>query len=365
MIIDHPLIAMPDFSSSSSRPSVGRLRKVIWIVLCLLLTLAITAAGAWTGFALWFQLAAPTQIRIVAIVFLALAMLAAVRALWQRRWKPVIWFAVFFAGVLGWWSTFKPSHDRVWADDVARLLHIDVDGSKVRLTNVRNFDWRSETDYTVRWENREYNLDHLVTADLVLSYWMGPAIAHTLVSFGFDDGRYLTFSVEIRKEKGESFSALGGFFRKFETVLVASDERDIIRVRTNMRGEDVYFYRLQVEPATLRKLFIGYAGEARKLEQAPEFYNTLTSNCTTIVFDLARAINPQLPLDYRLLASGYLAEYAYDVGGLAPGVDYATLKARGRITGRALAAGNDPRFSELIRVGIPGVAPAILPIPAK
>ncbi len=355
---------MTDFPPPS-RPPVGRARKFLRILLCLSLSLLVTAAGVWTGFALWFQLVAPMQIKVAAIVFLALAMLAAVRALWQRRWKPVIWFAVFFAGVLGWWSTFKPSHDRVWADDVARLLHIDVDGSNVRLTNVRNFDWRSETDYTVRWENREYNLDHLVTADLVLSYWMGPAIAHTLVSFGFDDGRYLTFSVEIRKEKGESFSALGGFFRKFETVLVASDERDIIRVRTNVRGEDVYFYRLQVEPATLRKLFIGYAGEARKLEQAPEFYNTLTSNCTTIVFDLARAINPQLPLDYRLLASGYLAEYAYDVGGLAPGVDYATLKARGRITGRALAAGNDPRFSELIRVGIPGVAPAILPIPAK
>lgn len=326
--------------------------------MCILLTLLITLAGVWVGFALWYQLQAPGQIKVAALVFLGLAALAAVHALWQRRWRPVLWFAVFFAGTLGWWSTLKPSHDRVWADEVARLLHIEVDGSKVRLTNVRNFDWRSETDYTVRWEDREYDLDHLATADLVLSYWMGPAIAHTLVSFGFDDGRYLTFSVEIRKEKGESFSALGGFFRKFETVLVASDERDIIRVRSNVRGEDVYLYRLQVAPATLRKLFIGYAGEAHKLEQAPEFYNTLTSNCTTIVFDLARAINPQLPLDYRLLASGYLAEYAYDVGGLTPGFDYETLHAHGRITERAMAAGNDSGFSTLIRVGMPGVATA-------
>src|SRR5450830_1823898 len=349
---------MTDLSSTPLRHPTGRLRKLVWMVLCILLSLLVSLAGAGAGLALWYQLQAPPQIKVAAIVFLALAVLAAMRALWQRRWRPVIWFVVFFTGVLGWWSTFKPSHDRIWADDVARLLHIDVDGSKVRLTNVRNFDWRSETDYTVRWENREYDLDHLVTADLVLSYWMGPAIAHTLVSFGFDDGRYLTFSVEIRKEKGESFSALGGFFRNFETVLVASDERDIVRVRTNVRGEDVYFYRLQVEPATLRQLFIGYAGEARKLEQAPQFYNTLTSNCTTIVFELARAINPQLPLDYRLLASGYLAAYAYDVGGLTPGFDYATLQARGRITERAIAAGNDARFSTLIRVGMPGVAPA-------
>lgn len=349
---------MTDLSSSPPRHPTGRLRKLLWIALCVALSLLVSLVGAWAGLALWYQLQAPQQIKVAAVVFLALATLAALRALWQRRWKPLLWLVVFCAGMLSWWSTLKPSHDRLWADDVARLLHIDVAGNKVRLSNVRNFDWRSETDYTVRWENREYDLDHLVSADLVLSYWMGPVIAHTLVSFGFDDGRYLTFSVEIRKEKGESFSALGGFFRKFETVLVASDERDIVRVRSNVRGEDVYFYRLQVAPATLRKLFIGYAGEARKLEQAPQFYNTLTSNCTTIVFELARAINPQLPLDYRLLASGYLAEYAYDIGGLTPGFDYATLQARGRITERAIAAGNDARFSTLIRVGMPGVAPA-------
>ncbi|WP_034300533.1 DUF4105 domain-containing protein [Herbaspirillum sp. RV1423] len=334
----------------------GIVPKLTGIALTLLATLLATLAGVWAGFALWHQLQAPTQVRVTVVAVLALALLVALKALWQRRWKPLVWFGVVFAGVLGWWGTLKPSHDRIWADDVARLLHVEVDGSKVRLSNVRNFDWRSETDYTVRWEEREYDLDHVVSADLVLSYWMGPTIAHTLVSFGFDDGRYLTLSVEIRKEKGESFSAIGGFFRKFETVLVAADERDIIRVRSNVRGEDVYFYRLQVSPPTLRAMFLGYAGEARKLEQAPAFYNTLTSNCTTIVFGLARAINPGLPLDYRLLASGHLGEYAYDVGGLAPGVDYATLRARGRITERARAAGDDPRFSELIRVGIPGIA---------
>ena len=341
----------------------GRVRTFFFIALCLLLSVSTMLAGVWAGFALWYQLQAPAQIRTVAVAVLALAVLAALHGLWRRRWRPLLGFAVLCAGMLGWWSTLKPSHDRVWADDVARLLHIDIDGNHARLTNVRNFDWRSETDYTVRWETRDYDLDHLVTADLVLSYWMGSAIAHTLVSFGFDDGRYLTFSVEIRKEKGESFSALGGFFRKFETVLVASDERDIVRVRSNVRGEDVYLYRLQVAPATLRKLFVGYAGEAARLEREPAFYNTLTSNCTTIVFDLARAINPQLPFDYRLLASGYLAEYAYDVGGLTPGFDYAALHARGRITERALAAGNDARFSELIRVGIPGIPGT--PAPAK
>lgn len=348
-------INMTDSSPAPARSTTTTLRKLVALVGALLLSLLLIVAGAWIGGALWYQLQAPAPIRLTAAVLAGLFALSAVHGLWRRRWRPLLSFALLLVGVLAWWNTLKPSHERIWADDVARLLHIEVDGSKLKLSNVRNFDWRSESDYTVRWEQRDYDLDHLVTADLVLSYWMGPAIAHTLLSFGFDDGRYLTFSVEIRKEKGESFSALGGFFRKFETVLVAADERDILRVRSNVRGEDVYLYRLQVAPATLRKLILGYAGEARKLEQTPEFYNTLTSNCTTIVFDLARAIDPQLPLDYRLLASGYLAEYVYDIGGLTSGVDYPTLRARGRIAERALAAGSDPRFSDLIRVGLPGV----------
>jgi len=227
---------------------------------------------------------------------------------------------------------------------------------------VRNFTWRTDDDHDVRWERREYDLDQLRSADLVLSYWMGPMIAHTLVSFGFADGRQLVFSLEIRKERGESFSALGGFFRKFEMTLVAAEETDIVRVRSNVRGEDVYLYRLKgMTRDQLKGLFVSYLGEARKLDAAPAFYNTLTSNCTTIVYELAKQIAPGLPLDYRLLASGYFAEYARDLGVLTPGVDFATLKARGRITDRARAAGDDPRFSQLIRVGVPGIDPEVKP----
>ena len=139
-----------------------------------------------------------------------------------------------------WWFLQKPSHNRQWADDVAHMLHADVKGNQVVLKNVRNFEWRTETDYTPRWETREYDLSQLQTADLILSYWMGPKIAHTLVSFGFADGQYLTFSLEIRKEQGEKFSAWKGFFRQYEAILVAADEADIIKTRSNARGEDVY-----------------------------------------------------------------------------------------------------------------------------
>ena len=161
------------------------------------------------------------------------------------------WSAAMLA-LLGWWSTLQPSHNRVWADDVSRMVTGRLQGSIVTLDQVRNFDWRSDTDYTQRWEQRSYDLDQLRSVDVALSYWMGPAIAHTLVSFGFADGRYLTFSIEIRKERGESFDAIAGFFKRYETVLIAADEHDILRVRTNARGEDMYLYRLNIPQKIMR-----------------------------------------------------------------------------------------------------------------
>lgn len=323
------------------------------------------AAALWVAGLLAYQLPGPGWLKGVLLVgwgAFALTTAVAVGRARAGRWPgPLFVAALVLCGV--WWLLLSPRQDRVWADDVAqRLKVVEFDGSKVVLDNVRNFTWRTDDDHDVHWERREYDLDQLRSADLVLSYWMGPMIAHTLVSFGFADGRQLVFSLEIRKERGESFSALGGFFRKFEMTLVAAEETDIVRVRSNVRGEDVYLYRLKgMTREQLKGLFVSYLGEARKLDAAPAFYNTLTSNCTTIVYELAKQIAPGLPLDYRLLASGYFAEYARDLGVLTPGVDFATLKARGRITDRARAAGDDPRFSQLIRAGVPGIDAEVTP----
>lgn len=323
------------------------------------------AAALWVAGLLAYQLPGPGWLKGMLLVgwgAFALTTAVAVGRARAGRWPgPLFVAALVLCGV--WWLLLSPRQDRVWADDVAqRLKVVEFDGSRVVLDNVRNFTWRTDDDHDVHWERREYDLDQLRSADLVLSYWMGPMIAHTLVSFGFADGRQLVFSLEIRKERGESFSALGGFFRKFEMTLVAAEETDIVRVRSNVRGEDVYLYRLKgMTREQLKGLFVSYLGEARKLDAAPAFYNTLTSNCTTIVYELAKQIAPGLPLDYRLLASGYFAEYARDLGVLTPGVDFATLKARGRITDRARAAGDDPRFSQLIRAGVPGIDAEVTP----
>lgn len=343
-------------ASTTPRPSWReRLLRLVVALGALLLV-------AWGALALWFQLA-PMPALILGGTWCAIGLSSAV-ALWRGRdWR--MGSRVLVAGALAtgllfaWWACLTPLHARHWADDVARLLDARVEGDRVVLRNVRNFAWRSESDYTARWETREFDLSRLASADLVMSYWMGPHIAHTLVSFGFDDGQRLVFSLEIRKEQGESFSAIGGFFRRFEQVIVAADERDIVRTRTNARGEQVYLYRLNASREQLREVLREYLRRAEALRAEPSFYNTLTSNCTTILFELARHIDPGLPLDWRLLASGHFAEYAWDHGALTPGVPYAELQQRGHVNARALASdrtGVD--YSRAIREGIPALPAA-------
>jgi hypothetical protein len=318
--------------------------------------LAVLLTALWGGTALVYQGPDLPAGRVALIALWGGFSLAALVLLLRRRAAAGLGlYALGFAALLAWWSGLAPSNTRDWADDVAHTATATVQGSVVSFDHVRNFDWRSDTDYNARWEARQYDLDQLQSVDLVLSYWAGPAIAHTLVSFGFSDGRFLVFSVEIRKERHESFSEVGGFFKEFELAVIAADERDILRVRTNVRGEDDYLYRIALPPAQRRALFLAYVDEANRLAQAPRFYQTVTANCTTIVYKLVQQIVPQLPLDYRLVLSGYLPEYLQEVGGLAGQQPLAALQQGGRFTERAKAADASPAFSQAIRRGVPGI----------
>ncbi|MBS7697950.1 MULTISPECIES: DUF4105 domain-containing protein [unclassified Chelatococcus] len=320
-----------------------------------LLTVAIILCGIWWSGALWFRLPVGPYGRYAAIAAWCVLSLGTIVMVLRGDWRPLLPYAVVLVGLGLWWSTIKPSNNREWADDVGEMLSAEINGNSVTLHNVRDFEWRTETDYTPRWETRRYDLDTLTSVDMVLSYWGRPGIAHTLVSFGFADGQYVVFSVEIRKEKNESFSEIGGFFKEFETSIVAADERDIIRLRPNVRGEDTYIYRIRMPKEAARSLFLAYAEAANALRQRPRFYNTITANCTTIVYEMVNRIVPGLPMDYRLVLSGYLPEYIHDVGGLETNYSVAELRARGRITERAIAADANPDFSQAIRANVPGI----------
>jgi hypothetical protein len=321
----------------------------------LLATLIVGFSAIWGAFALWYQTPGGQALKTLNVLLWVGFNLTLMVAFWQGRTAVgLLAFAVAFGGLLIWWQRIAPSNDRIWADDVAQMSSGTVDGNRVTLHNVRNFDWRSITDYTQRWETRHHELDRLNSVDMIMSYWKGPAIAHMLISFGFDDGEHVVFSVEIRREKIKSFSEIGGLFKEFELSVIATDERDVIRLRTNVRGEDDYLYRLGIPVSAMRSLFLAYIDEANTLVRAPRFYNTITVNCTTLVYHMMQRIVGYLPLNYRLVFSGYLPEYVYRVGGLDQRYSLQELRALGRITDRAKKADRSDTFSADIRQGIPG-----------
>lgn len=325
-----------------------------------LAALAVIAVTLWGALALWFQLPTPELTIIVITLWSVLGLLALLTPFMARahrkRLALLAGWLIAAVALLLWWQSITPAAERDWAADVARLPQAEVQGNQVTLHNVRNFDWQTQERFIERWETRHYDLSQITSTDLIVSYWMGPAIAHTLVSFGFRDGQHLVFSVEIRRERDESFSTLGGFFKQFELALIAADEHDIVRTRSNVRGEEVYLYRVALPSEAARALFLSYLHEAESLQQQPAFYNTLFSNCTTLVFDMVKRIIPGLPLDYRLLLSGYLPDYIHDLDALATSRDMAELKQRGHINSRAIAADREAPandFSRLIRRGVP------------
>jgi hypothetical protein len=300
--------------------------------------------------------------RLALAAVYGLAGLAAVVALvlhrGQRFALPV--FAVALAAIGVWWGGLRPSNERAWQPEVARLAYATVDGDMVTVHNIRNFDYRTETDFTPAYYDRTYDLKKLDSADLVAVYWMGPAIAHLLLSFGFGDD-HLAISIEARKEKGEGYSSAKGFFRQYELYYVVADERDVIRVRTNYRKdppEDVYVYPLRAPRENIRRVFLEYVHKMNALRARPEFYNTLTTNCTTAILMNTR-VNPEsLPFSWKVLLSGYTPAYVYESGRIDQSLPFEELQRRSLVNAAAQAADQAADFSRRIRAGLPGTASA-------
>jgi hypothetical protein len=264
-------------------------------------------------------------------------------------------FVAAFALVLTWWLLIPPSNSRNWQADMATLAWADIMGDAVTIYNIRNIDYRTETDFTVRYYDKTFDLSRLQGIDLFLVYWGSPKIAHTMLSFGFAGQGNVCFSIETRKEKGEDYSTVKGFFRQYEIVYVVADERDLVRLRTNYReqgkGEDVYLYRLNVGPEVARKVFLSYLAEVNRLKEKPQWYNALTGNCTTSIRQHTLPYNPDPRLDWRLVVNGYIDEMLYERDIINTSLPFAELKKRSYINPKGQAADKDPAFSQLIRMG--------------
>jgi hypothetical protein len=330
-------------------------RSVRWLG-----ALVVLALTGWGALALAVVGPGGDQGRLVLAAVYGLAGLAAVVALLLGRWMrftlPLYIVALVAVGV--WWNGIKPSNERDWQPEVARLAYATIDGYLVTVHNIRNFDYRTETDFTPAYYDRTYDLKKLDSGDLIAVYWMGPAIAHLFLSFGFGDD-HLAISIEARKEKGEGYSSAKGFFRQYELYYVVADERDVVRVRTNYRKdppEDVYVYPLRVPRENMRRVFLEYMRKLNGLRDHPEFYNTLTTNCTTAIAMNARVNPDALPMSWKVLVSGYAPAYIYESGRMDRSLPFEELQRRSRINAAGQAADQAPDFSRRIRAGLPGSA---------
>jgi hypothetical protein len=343
-------------AASSTHAASVIVRRVARAVGLLFIGLLMLGASGWGVLALHYWDHANPALRDALAAAWALASLVCLSGFAVRRWRwrSLAGFTGLFALLLAAWSALAPSNDRDWEPENAVLAYADIDGERVTLHNIRNFDYHSETDFTPAYYDRSFDLRQLETVDMFTVYWMGPAIAHVFLSFGFTDGAHVAFSIETRRERGQVYSSVAGFFRQYTLYYAVGDERDIVRLRTNYRHdptERVYLYRLRGTEADAKRLLLAYLGEINALKQHAEWYNTLTSNCTNSIWLLSR-LNPEhVPYSWKVLVSGHLPEYLYEQGKLDTSVPFAELQRRAYINPLAQAADQAADFSQRIRAG--------------
>ena len=320
-----------------------------WFARALLFLLALVALG-WCALVLTYTIPGPP---LLGQVLGGVAVVVGVLGFWMLGSfsRALALAAAIFLAVLLWYLSLQPKQQADWQPDVAELPRAELDGDRLTIHNVRNFDYRSETDFTPRWETRTYDLSKLDGVDMFFSHWSGPAIAHTIMSWSFSDGQHLAISIETRKVVGQEYSSIAGFFRQYPIYYVAADERDVVRVRTNYRGENVWMYRLKPpRPEAARALLLDYVASINALAERPAWYNALTDNCTTSIQRHARHLNPGAnPFDWRLLENGHLPELLYEQGRIDTSLPFEELARRSHIDARAKAADQDPEFSARIR----------------
>ncbi len=297
-----------------------------WIakaLLMLLISIVVATMSAWGGLAIYYSNLPGEWLRKVLAV--AFVLFGAALLIWYffsaKRILPIFIFCAAFLLLVGWWSTIPAMQDRDWAPEYAKLTHATINGDLVTIHNIRNFDYRTETDFTPRYYDKTFDLRQLDSVDVIASYWMGDAIAHVFLSFGFAGKDFLSISIETRRQRHQSYSTIAGFFKQYELFYVVADERDLIRLRT--------------------------------MAEKPEFYNALTTNCTTSILTHTRVNQGGQPLSWKVLLSGYVPQYLYERAAIDTSLPFDELKQRSHINAAAQAANQTPDFSQRIKAGLP------------
>ena len=307
--------------------------------------------ATWATLAIYYSnLPWPWARLVLAAAFAAFS----IWALWlARSRRALLLFAGAFLCVLAWFLSLRPTHDRPWRPEVAVMPRAFIDGDRVRITGVRDFDYRTRHDFTVRYQEREVSISHLTSIDFFVSYFMAGPVAHTFLSFNFDNAPPLCISIETRPEVGRGFEPIPSLFKQFELIYVVGDERDLVRVRTNFRREKVYLYHIRTTPERARQLFQIYLERINQLADRPEFYNLLTNSCTVNIVRYARIAGKPRRIDFRYILNGLIDSYLYGMGLVDTALPFEELRPRSRINDAAGAADNAPDFSQRIRAAVP------------
>jgi hypothetical protein len=320
--------------------------------------LVLVGLGSWAALMCRYSPALQEPWRVPTAAVVGIVILAALFAQKRRAlWRTLAVLSIAICGVL--WTTIKPSNDRDWSGDVAQIPWGEVQGDDVVIHNVRNFDYRTEQDFDARYEDRMVKLSQMSEVDILVTYWGSKPIAHIMVSFGFNNRDFLAISIETRKEKGEGYSTVNGFFRNYELAYVVADERDVVRLRTTYRNpeEQVYVLRTNMSLENGRKLFLDYIAKMNQLRAHPKFYNTLTTNCTTQVLEHTRAYGGKTRYNWQILLSGYVPEYLFENAALAPNLTLEDIMKLSLVNEASHAASESPDFSARIREGVPRPIP--------
>ena len=334
------------------------LRFLFKSVAILLLLVVFVASAAWGAMAVHYSDLGRTALGTALAGLFVLLSLAVLVGLFSRRWRwhAIAGYALAFACLITWWSGISPSNDRQWKPEVARLPLVSIDGEQFTFRNIRNFAYRTEADFVPAFYEKTFDLGKLESVDVIASYWGSAAIAHMFVSFNFGVDDHLDISIERRDEMGEAYSTVKGLFKQYELFYVVADERDVIRLRTNVRRdppEDVYIYRLKGPIENARRLFLEYVKKIDSLATHPEFYNTVATNCTGNIW-LHSKVNPgSVPYSWKILLSGYVPEYLYEQGKLDTSMPFPELQRRSRVNAAAQAADQAVDFSRRIRARLP------------
>lgn len=333
--------------------------KPFWWLLTGLRGLAKGLLMLWSALALNFSNLPWASIRLaMALAFFAFGVYA---LFFSRTAKPKWLYAGLYLALLAWWATIQPSHDRNWRPEVSVMPKVTINGDNIHITGFRHFQYRDRDDFDQHWEERDYQLSHLTGLDFYVSYWQIGPVAHTFLSFIFDNAPPLCVSIETRPEVGEGFDPLASLFKQFELIYVVGDERDLVKVRTHHRKEDVFLYHINVSRENARGLLEVYLKRINELHDQAEFYHLLTDNCTLNIIRYANKVGRQGGLELRHILNGWIDGYLYDSGRLSTEFPFEELRRRSWINETSKAAGDGDDFYEKIRAGLP----AIQPIPSS